>query len=161
MYESELKQHDISVKPSKIHGYGVFANKKILAGEIIEECYMIFGSYKDPHISGFAFGFNTEKSYLPLGFGMIYNSSEKNNAAHYLDSNKKVMLVEATKDILPGEEICINYGKKWFKVRKIPIKRKNFVLHLKHFLLGVPRRAVIALGGMYIAFNLLSSLIAR
>ena len=45
----------------------------------------------------------------PFGNGCIYNSSKNNNADWSTDSNRRLFVYKAIKDIKKGEEICTNY----------------------------------------------------
>ena len=49
-----------------------------------------------------------------LGFGSIYNHSEKPNADYTLNIKNRVATFKATENIRKKKEILISYGDKWF-----------------------------------------------
>tara|TARA_R110000744_G_scaffold65071_1_gene133707 strand:- start:208 stop:600 length:393 start_codon:yes stop_codon:yes gene_type:complete len=114
--------NNLYVKWTDEKGYGVFTDKPIKKGELIERCYCIkTGSPKD-HVNGtlmdyvfnYPRGVSMEKGaehVLPLGFGCIYNHDNNDNAAWYNTENIPFHFdFIALRDIQPGEEICTNYG---------------------------------------------------
>lgn len=129
---------NIEVKPSQIHGNGVFANSPISSGAIIEHSIMIplsFRSryhfdtqlYRYLHINwdcgcqecqnhGFAM-------YMTLGNTMIYNYSDTPNAELIFDYKNNTIEVKALMDIAANEEVLIKdlkkeYGEKLAKTEK-------------------------------------------
>lgn len=130
--KKELFQNKIVVKKSKTHGYGVFADKKIKKGEMIEQCYMIITRGGDQVLEDYYFAAK-RKYAIFLGFGCIYNHADEPNADYNLNLNKRVATFKAKRDIKKGEEILISYGEDWFKSRGLspknhdtpPIKRKR------------------------------------
>jgi SET domain-containing protein len=121
--KAKLFQNKISVRPSKIDNYGVFADKNIRKGELIEECHAISDttapgpflenySFSSPHFAGRLF---------PLGFGMIYNHSKHPNA-QFKFHLPTIMRFTATRFIPKGEEIRVFYSGNWFQNRGIEEK---------------------------------------
>lgn len=116
----------ISIKPSSVHRYGVFADELILPGEVIEECpVIIFGGgvtefknlifrWKDKED-----GENDERRQriLALGCGSVYNHSDQANVAYYFDYENELLRFEAIKVIHSGDELFVNYTKEWFESR--------------------------------------------
>ena len=113
----------IEVRKSPIHGYGVFATKDILPGEILEECHFILfpqiaiESADDPLCHyGFAWPHQTVATLhlntyvaIPFGTGCIYNSSKDNNAEYINDINRQLIVFKSIQSIKKGEEICTDY----------------------------------------------------
>ncbi len=111
------------------YGLGVFSDALIPANTMLEECHWI--KYKrddcsspqlndyvyevtdDPNASEEETGYNA----MVLGFGSIYNHSFDNNAQYLFDEEKNVFVYQSTRDIQPGEQICISYGEKWWDTR--------------------------------------------
>jgi SET domain-containing protein len=99
-------------------GRGVFANKEIRAGEIIEICPVIQVSEHDAHDLGesilveyfFFFDKNNNRLLLALGFGSVYNHSHNSNAKYKIISSKNIMEISALKDIKKDDEITIHYN---------------------------------------------------
>lgn len=126
---------NITVKRSnEINERGVFAVEKITEGEIIEISPII--EVKDGEMKDYVFGYKCY-SYIPTGYGMLYNHSERENAKYeVIDVNEyewdeetnthikgKGFKVSAKREIEAGEEICISYGTMgWLNHRKIKYK---------------------------------------
>ncbi len=94
-------------------GRGVFANKNIKKGEIIEKTYFLLGDDLGCGIYNDYLYTLTDKSDskswgFPLGNGGLYNHSKNNNA--FVRSYGDKLYVYAAKDIKKDEEIFICYG---------------------------------------------------
>ncbi len=112
----------IYLDQSKIEkaGRGVFASKKIKAGETIERCPIILLSEDDTahirrtELHNYYFMWGTDKtrhkSGICLGFGSIYNHSYAPNATYKKLIEEEVIDFVAIKDIAKGEEITVNYN---------------------------------------------------
>lgn len=107
----------IYVKKSKIHGFGVFASKKIRKGELLEECYFLV-SRRGGDKALEDYYFDAKGKYATfLGYGPIYNHSEDPNADYNMNMKRRVAVFKADRTIQKDEEITISYGDKWFKSR--------------------------------------------
>jgi len=111
-----LFQNKIYVKKSRKHGFGVFAGKKIKAGELIEECYFVTSRGGDKTLEDYYFDAKG-KDAIMFGYGCIYNHSEDPNADYYINTTRSVARIKAYRDIKKDEEICIDYGVEYFKTR--------------------------------------------
>lgn len=107
---------------SSMHGYGVFAAKKIRRGEKIEECYIIISKGGDKTLEEFYFDAKG-KYALFTGFGSIYNHSDDPNADYTININKRIATIKAYRTIQINEEILISYGDKWFSSRGLKSKQ--------------------------------------
>jgi len=154
-----LIQQHIIVKPSIVHGYGVFATKDIPIHTVIEECYSIVTELDDPSLANFYFAYG-EKYLILTGFGFIYNHSLTPNASYRFDENKKLLIITSKKHIHANEEIYISYGKNWFQERKISVKKISILQRFFNYLSGVPTRIVVALSGLFIIMYLMNVLTA-
>jgi len=98
-------------------GYGVFNKEKILKNEIIETCYSISVNHTFEDLKSFAFRSNTETDRLiPLGYGCIYNHNDDPNMRWEIkDDNRKIIQFIAIRDIQCDEELCHNYGPKYWE----------------------------------------------
>jgi SET domain-containing protein len=102
---------------SPIHGRGVFAQKAIKIGAIIEECPIIkmklqeMTVRKQMLLNYYAFMIDEQNEYtgIALGYGSLYNHSDNCNATYYFDKEKELMIFEATQPIAKNQEITINY----------------------------------------------------
>jgi SET domain-containing protein len=107
----------IYVAISSIHGRGVFAQKAIPIGAIIEECPIIkmklqeMTVRKQMLLNYYAFMIDEQNEYtgIALGYGSLYNHSDNCNATYYFDKEKELMIFEATQNIAKNQEITINY----------------------------------------------------
>tara|TARA_R110001632_G_scaffold68796_1_gene161402 strand:+ start:1337 stop:1711 length:375 start_codon:yes stop_codon:yes gene_type:complete len=102
----------IKVKPSPLHGMGVFAIEPIQKGETIEVCYytpILFSNLKDSVLKKYWFA--TEKRIVIVwGYGSIYNHSFEPNIK-FVDPPKDFIVFSAIKNIEIGEELTHCYVK--------------------------------------------------
>ncbi|HEX2548842.1 MAG TPA: SET domain-containing protein-lysine N-methyltransferase [Gammaproteobacteria bacterium] len=118
----QLYQNDICVKKSTMHGYGVFAKKKMRKGEKIEECYILISKGGDKVLEDFYFDARG-KCAIFTGFGSIYNHSDDPSAYYTINMKKRIATIVAARTIQKGEEIFVSYGDEWFSSRGL--KSKN------------------------------------
>lgn len=109
-----IQLNNIEVRESKGKGRGVFATKEIKKGEIIEVAPAIFLEFSDFFGTSFNKLFNyyfwlDDYVVLALGYGSIYNHSEKNNAEYEINKDEETVTFRAVRNIKPGEEILFNY----------------------------------------------------
>ncbi len=123
----------LQVRDSANRGRGVFAINKIKANTIIEISPVLVFSKKQAAIAEktllynyfFEWGKNNKKRALGLGYISIYNHSHTNNCAYEMDYEENTIAVYTIKDVLPNEELFINYlgdepdpnAKIWFKLK--------------------------------------------
>lgn len=110
----------VYVAKSKIKnaGSGVFADRDIKKGEIIEVCPAIIVPKHDMSNLAesilvtyfFYFGKNKEKLAVALGFGSIYDHSYEPNATYKINHKEQTINFAALKDIKKGDEITVNYN---------------------------------------------------
>lgn len=103
----------VEMKPSPVHGRGMFAKIRIKAGKVIETAPLIFIKRErdltdDSIVRRYDLRLEGENSAIMLGYGSIYNHSDYNNAIWYYQGD--LLFVEAVRDINPGEEVFVNYG---------------------------------------------------
>jgi hypothetical protein len=119
----------VIIKPSSIHGRGIFSTQDIQEGEIVERCPMVplgFRSryHNDPQIYKYLYSqptcpCNECKNHgfifhMVLGYGMLYNHQDNANTEWKFDFPNSFADVVAIKDIKSGEEIFVDYGTKYF-----------------------------------------------
>ena len=121
-------------------GRGVYARRDIKKGEIVERCPIIeapkhdMSNLKESILVAyfFYFGKNKERLAIALGFGSIYNHSDKPNvaykvynfasSAYKVKPREKVIDFIALDDIKKDKEITFNYsGHKNSKDKKRPL----------------------------------------
>jgi SET domain-containing protein len=151
-----LIQNNLVVKKSAIDGYGVFAKKNMLEGEILEECYCILYECKARCIPNYHFKIvrnQITEAVLPTGFGCLYNHSSTPNADYEIDQVNNILTIEATKPIAEGEEIFISYGNNWFSERNIKVKKAPLWFRLRKPLVILLKLFCVA--GIYLSLTLL------
>lgn len=111
----------VVVKESTIQGYGIFATRPILSGEIIEECHALVFNNMVEELTNYLFSWRQDpfQTALPLGYGSIYNHSSSPNAKWTRDFDKQIITFKAVRNIAPGEEITTTYTENWFAARNI------------------------------------------
>jgi len=114
-----LSQERIRLARSKIHGLGVFANKNFRTGQTVEVCPCIIVSDAEladqTELSNYAHFMEHKKdeyAIVTLGFGSLYNHSNKPNAEwEELEKEDRIFIVMKTiKPIRVDEEITIYYS---------------------------------------------------
>ena len=95
-------------------GWGVFARRNIKKHSILEQSPVIVVDIERiSQISQcykYSYGFDQENVMIGMGFAGFYNHSFNPNAEWGDDRVNMIMEHYACRDILAGEEICINYG---------------------------------------------------
>lgn len=101
-------------------GYGVFTNKEIKKGEIVEVCYCLsFTTLTETSVNYSFKNKNGDLNFLALGYGSIYNHSYSPNIRWMLsETNNKIIIFIALTDINIGDELRFNYGKSYWTHRK-------------------------------------------
>lgn len=106
---------DLEVGNSPGAGRGVFARRAFAADEIIERCPVIVIGPHDAEtvqttvLGRYAFDWRDGRSALALGFGSLYNHSQRANA-HYQSLERELILeIVASEPIPAGREILIDY----------------------------------------------------
>jgi SET domain-containing protein len=114
----------IFIKKDPKKGRGVFATDKINKGELIESCHLILMDLHDVTgtLEGYVYQYSRDKAAVALGNGSLLNHSDEANSEFHFDYRKKMLVIEARRDILPGEEVTINY-------RYTPQDKKRFNIH--------------------------------
>jgi uncharacterized protein len=98
-------------------GYGVFTNKEIKKGEIIEVCYCVeFNTFTGTIVDYLFTNKYTNAKFIALGYGSIYNHSYSPNIRWIVsETNIKTIIFTALIDINIGEELKFNYGESYWK----------------------------------------------
>ena len=123
--KSILYRNEIEVRKSTIHGYGVFAKKDIMTGEILEECHYTKLSLKDVDSIDSVYYYYWPKSKgddrpkpphsfraFLFGYASLYNSAEKieDRMVNYYTSEKdNIFIFKSVKDIKKDQEILSWY----------------------------------------------------
>jgi len=108
----------IFIDKSPVHGWGVFAKEDIMEGEVFEECPVLTLPIEKGEVTSLLIdyrfnwpqGGEWEEQVFPLGYGGLYNHSEKANAYWVSNTDDKTFKFIANRDIQPNEEIFVWYG---------------------------------------------------
>jgi len=100
-----------------IKGRCVHTSTEINEGDLIEICPVIVFSKEDlekihsTHLHDYYFlwGENRDQGAIALGFGSLYNHSDRPNAVFEIDVLDDEIRFYCIKEIGPGEEITISY----------------------------------------------------
>ncbi|RZA09758.1 MAG: SET domain-containing protein-lysine N-methyltransferase [Proteobacteria bacterium] len=110
-------KNPLYLKHSKERGWGVFCEKPIAKGRVIETAPIIFlpaSTFKrtsDTPIESYRFSFWGDACALVLGFGSLYNHSiDGANSVHELNRKSRTYTFKATKDIPAHTEIFHDYN---------------------------------------------------
>lgn len=111
----------LQIADSTGKGRGVFAAEDIPAGETIEVAPVVVMSAEDRllldktllHDYIFLWGKSQQQCAMALGYVPVYNHSFKANAEYFMDYDAETISIVAVRDILSGEEVCINYNGDW------------------------------------------------
>jgi uncharacterized protein len=101
------------------HGRGVFATRRFARGELVERCPTV--ELPDADVIGrlddYVYTSITDGDVLlVLGYGMLYNHSPDPNV-EYVQDDPSILSFHALRTVLPGEELTIDYGDKWWETR--------------------------------------------
>lgn len=93
-------------------GRGVFADQGVIKKQVIEECELLLMDLHEvgPTLEGYVYQYNKKLVALALGNGSLYNHSNQPNSRFYFNYRKKLLYIEAIRDIEMGEEITVDYG---------------------------------------------------
>ncbi|HIH93017.1 TPA: SET domain-containing protein-lysine N-methyltransferase [Methanosarcina acetivorans] len=108
----------ISVKDAPGKGRGVFAQRNLKKGEVIETCPVIVLPPEEVNTLEltqlynyyFAWGTDSRAAAIALGYGSLYNHSYTPNAEYQKDFINGLLKYVCIKDIRKDEEITINYN---------------------------------------------------
>ena len=116
----------IFVAETSFKGRGVFTTMDIPSGSVIEICPLILIPANQTTLIDqteiYNYYFVWDESYIAiaLGYGSLYNHSDRPNAKVIYDFETNEIQIEAERDISANEEITINYtdgepAAIWFK----------------------------------------------
>ncbi len=103
------------LKPSARGGRGVFTSGAIPAESIVELAPVIELSEQDrqvihaTHLHDYYFLWDGAGAAIALGYGSLYNHAKEANLNYELDYDFGQIRFTAARDIVPGEELLINY----------------------------------------------------
>ena len=124
-----LFKHSLLVVAPCEFGHGVFATEHIPADTTLEECHYLRVEKEDCSgiINDYVYNMEpdpgaseAESEYysLPLGYGSIFNHDNDHNTEYWHDTDRDLIVFHTIRDISPGEQLFINYGKEWWETRE-------------------------------------------
>ncbi|CAJ1436858.1 unnamed protein product [Effrenium voratum] len=138
-------QGGLSLRPSGLHGLGVFTDRSFAAKEILETCPCLWvskGSLQERSDTvdlldylfeaGKGLADDKDRLLLPLGFGLAYNHGNDANATYQARIDEMPTLIfRAARDLLADEEVLIDYGEEWWRNRRWQPLSKDSALVLR------------------------------
>ena len=108
----------LSIRPSDIGGRGVFTDRAIKKGVVIEVSPVIVLSVKDRKKAEetrlynyiFEWGKSHRQACVALGYVSMYNHSFEPNCEYEQDYEAGIMLVKTLRNVQPGEELLFSYN---------------------------------------------------
>jgi SET domain-containing protein len=117
----------VANSPMKDAEWGVFTDSFIAKGTTIEIARTL--KLKNEHLfqdgnmlNDYVFKLDDKHSLLALGFGSLFNHSEKPMVSYKVTDGK--VFYYTLQDIFPNDEITISYGDNWWKNRGIKPTKK-------------------------------------
>lgn len=121
---TDFSNTNVVVGKSKYKGRGVFANKDMRTGDVIEVCPVLLELKENIP------GNNVMTDYVfsttvpgevafSMGYCGIFNHDDRPNAAWAVDRIKRTVKITATRPIRKGEELFVSYGEKYWNTRNI------------------------------------------
>lgn len=106
------------IKDTGVKGRGIFTDTFIPADTIVEVAPVIVMPAKDRvHLDksllhDYIFEWGEQKDGCAMALGMIpvYNHSYNSNCEYFMDYTEETIMLKTVKDILPCEELTINYN---------------------------------------------------
>lgn len=123
-----LHSFSVFAAPSPVHGWGVYAGKAFVTGELLHESpgRLLRGSASEVRDDIFEVSWDDpdadDLSILGLGFASLHNHADEPNAAAWWEKSERhggniLGTFYALREIQPGEELLISYGDEWWADR--------------------------------------------
>ena len=113
----------VFLKESKYGGKGVFTNKPIKQGEVVEIApYLLVpinDISKNNTLKDYVFQCDDCNHLLVLGYGSMYNHQDNPNLRYQYNDDQTMFSYLANRDIECNEELCISYGDGYWLGREI------------------------------------------
>ena len=112
----------VHVRPSPVHGMGVFALTDIAQGQVIDRCPCIIledgWQYVQTVLHDYLYCWPREGDgrAIVLGHGSLFNHDANPNADWVTDTTPSQFVYHATRPIAAGTEIFINYGEDYWTI---------------------------------------------
>ncbi len=74
----------------------------------------------------------TDETYaIAFGNASLYNHRNQPSANWKIDEEKQIIVLTANRDIEPGEEIFVSYGKRYWQTRDVSAKTSPTISKIK------------------------------
>lgn len=106
----------IHIKETKNFGRGLYANRLISKGTIIELSPLIVLSKEhtkiatDTVLNNYWYYYDQNKCAIALGYGSLFNHHLEPNITYQIDKNKNIIKFIALVEIIKNQQLFINYG---------------------------------------------------
>ena len=110
----------LEVRLSDLSGYGVFTREALAEGDLLEECLTLRVELEAVGTGDYVFEIEDGDGLaplLPLGYGALYNHSDRPNAEWEFDPDTDLLSFFAARDVAPGEELLFDYGRSYWETR--------------------------------------------
>ena len=119
MDRTPLPQVSLYLQESEGKGRGVFAGEFIAISTLVAVCPVLLFpedserkqvSCEREVLNSYTYTWDKRTQALSLGLGSMFNHARHNNVGFVLDKPNHLIRYYATTDVLPDQELCINYG---------------------------------------------------
>ncbi len=112
-------------KPTDKKGWGVFTNKLLQAGTIVEVSPVIIMSAAEKvlldqtALYNYIFDWEAEQCCMAMGLIPVYNHAAPSNCEYFQDYENGEIFIKTMREIYAGEELTINYNGNWDNDKKV------------------------------------------
>jgi len=105
----------LEIRPSTLHGLGVFATRSFAVGDIIERCPVVVVPaaerplLDETNLYNYYFTWQDQAAAIALGYGSLYNHSPLPCARYVKIFGVDTVEFAAVRDIDSGHEITVDY----------------------------------------------------
>ena len=122
-----MRHPSLYIQPIGKKGRGVFTDKKITSGTVVEVSPVIVMGNADKQLLDktllhdyiFEWGATKDQCCMALGYIPIYNHSYLSNCEYFMDFSDETIFVKTVREIKKGEELTINYNGDWNDQTKV------------------------------------------
>jgi SET domain-containing protein len=117
--------------PAGEKGLGVFTSENIPANTVIEISPVVILNAAERQIvdqtilHDYIFNWGEDgAACLALGYVSVYNHSSASNCEYEMDYETRLITIRTVRDVITGEELCINYHGNWNDTRPVWFETK-------------------------------------
>jgi SET domain-containing protein len=118
----------VEMRPSPIHGRGMFAVDDIPKDTIIERAPLIPINRREDVTPGsllskYDIAYKDGKHAIMLGYASIYNHSDDNNVIWDFEPDEDIIYIKTIRDIQRDEEVFVSYGPRYWGQSRLQEKK--------------------------------------